>query len=112
MFDADWAANCDDNNGGCEHQCQQTTLGAKCSCHRGYTLLENGRDCADIDECGLENVCSQICLNTPGSFKCDCTHGYVLKPDGKGCKTQGTTLDCCLHAQKYQCLEIVKKEID
>lgn len=86
-----WAAKCSVENGGCEHRCQQTVLGAKCSCYRGYTLLPNGRDCVDIDECGFDSVCSQVCMNTPGSFRCDCTKGYVLKPDGRGCKAQVNT---------------------
>ncbi|WAR04037.1 LRP4-like protein [Mya arenaria] len=83
-----WAASCTDGNGGCEQECQQTSLGAKCSCHHGYMLLADGQGCEDVDECLLYPVCSQHCKNTPGSFQCSCSVGYVLKPDGRGCKAQ------------------------
>jgi len=85
----DWSVSCKVNNGDCGHLCQQTILGAKCSCHRGYMLQDDGRGCEDFDECSMDDVCSQICVNSPGSFRCDCAAGYILKPDGRGCKAQG-----------------------
>ncbi|KAJ0049903.1 hypothetical protein NL108_005201 [Boleophthalmus pectinirostris] len=49
------ARRCDVNNGHCMHFCESTgSFGARCSCALGYTLLENGKDCAPEDEfpCG------------------------------------------------------------
>ncbi|XP_030252093.1 coagulation factor IXa isoform X2 [Sparus aurata] len=40
------AKRCDVNNGGCMHFCESMgTFGAKCSCAKGYKLLEDGRNC-------------------------------------------------------------------
>lgn len=86
---ADWAASCRIKNGGCAHFCQQTTLGARCTCRRGYVLDTNGRSCLDVNECNFDNACSQLCINTLGSYRCECAVGYVLRPDGHGCKAQG-----------------------
>ena len=85
----DWASSCHVNNGGCAHFCQQTTIGARCTCRRGYVLDPDGRLCNDVNECSYDNACSQICNNTIGSYHCSCAVGYVLRPDGHGCKAEG-----------------------
>ncbi|KAL3843281.1 hypothetical protein ACJMK2_021223 [Sinanodonta woodiana] len=83
------AASCGSDNGGCSHTCQQTKIGAKCICPRGYLLGDDGKTCEDFDECSVVGTCSQICKNVPGSYDCSCAAGYTLKPDGRGCKATG-----------------------
>ena len=85
----DWAASCLNNNGGCSHNCQQTTIGARCTCPLGYKLHTDGRTCLDVNECDFDNACSQLCRNTQGSYRCECAVGYILRPDGHGCKAHG-----------------------
>ena len=34
-----------DENGGCQHVCQNTDGGYRCSCHNGYVLNSNDHDC-------------------------------------------------------------------
>uniref|UniRef100_UPI00358F15AE low-density lipoprotein receptor-related protein 4 isoform X2 n=1 Tax=Myxine glutinosa TaxID=7769 RepID=UPI00358F15AE len=83
------AGSCNIQNGGCAHKCRQSRHGVHCSCHTGYHLTANGKDCQDVDECVEEGHCSQGCTNTAGSFECWCEQGYVLRPDKKGCKALG-----------------------
>uniref|UniRef100_A0A8C4NJS4 EGF-like domain-containing protein n=1 Tax=Eptatretus burgeri TaxID=7764 RepID=A0A8C4NJS4_EPTBU len=83
------AGSCNIQNGGCVHKCRQSRHGVHCSCHAGYHLTANGKDCQDVDECVEEGHCSQGCTNTAGSFECRCEQGYVLRPDKKGCKALG-----------------------
>ncbi|XP_041365332.1 low-density lipoprotein receptor-related protein 4-like [Gigantopelta aegis] len=80
---------CGSDNGGCSHRCVQTKIGARCTCKVGYQLKEDGKTCADFDECQFDGTCSQICENTVGSYRCSCVTGYKLKPDGRGCKALG-----------------------
>jgi len=73
----------------CEHICNDTLTGFKCSCHRGYQLMPDGTTCKDTDECThyLLNHCNQLCINLPGSFKCACAKGYELRTsDRTTCK--------------------------
>ncbi|CAH0558861.1 unnamed protein product [Brassicogethes aeneus] len=35
------------DNGGCQHECRNTLGSYICTCHNGYTLHENGRDCKE-----------------------------------------------------------------
>jgi len=78
--------SCADNNGGCEHSCNDVSKGkVYCSCPSGYQLDSNGIKCKDVDEC-VESKCSERCVNTPGSFHCECTtKGFLLAPDGLTC---------------------------
>ncbi|XP_055505642.1 kielin/chordin-like protein [Leucoraja erinacea] len=90
-------------NGHCVHNCVNTAGSYYCTCHPGYrlhfnrhscipdrvcqscqsecptgfSLLPNGVDCTDIDEC-LSNPCSHHCHNTEGSFYCTCPDGFRL----------------------------------
>lgn len=38
---------CATNNGGCQHECQNTIGSYICACHNGFTLHENGHDCKE-----------------------------------------------------------------
>lgn len=57
-----------------------------CGCNDGYTLLEDGRTCRDIDECSVgTHGCQQDCVNTDGGFRCECRQGFQLNDDGSTC---------------------------
>uniref|UniRef100_UPI00398ED5C1 kielin/chordin-like protein isoform X4 n=1 Tax=Pristiophorus japonicus TaxID=55135 RepID=UPI00398ED5C1 len=90
-------------DGHCAHNCINTAGSYYCTCHPGYrlhfdrhscipdgacqscqsecspgfSLLPNGVDCTDIDEC-LSSPCSHRCVNTEGSFYCACPEGFRL----------------------------------
>jgi len=52
-----------------------------------YELLYLSVDCADKNECLVENGgCSQICNNSAGSYQCLCNQGYFLTCDNKTCQ--------------------------
>ena len=36
---------CTNNNGGCEHECNNTEGSYECSCRGGFSLTEDGRGC-------------------------------------------------------------------
>ena len=38
---------CTDNNGGCQHECHNTVNSYYCSCHNGFVLNDNKRDCTE-----------------------------------------------------------------
>jgi tolkin protein len=40
---------CAINNGDCQHECINTVGSYKCTCHNGFTLHGNGRDCKEGD---------------------------------------------------------------
>ncbi|XP_016969014.2 fibrillin-1-like [Drosophila rhopaloa] len=95
------AKNCEDNNGGCAHICNQSSN--KCECYGGYYVNPNDpSSCEDIDECEESNGgCSQLCNNLPGEFVCSCKSGYEIdESDGKTCldinecKNSALSWDC------------------
>nr|XP_046247937.1 uncharacterized protein si:dkey-163f14.6 [Scatophagus argus] len=94
---------CSLNNGGCSQLCShsphynqssnQTQTRTQCHCRPGFTLLDDGRTCRDLDECVEgKHQCQQRCINTFGSFKCGCDDGYQLAHDRTSC----TDVDECL----------------
>ncbi|XP_029365707.1 very low-density lipoprotein receptor [Echeneis naucrates] len=82
-------AEADDDR--CSQSCYSTPQGPHCYCAAGFSLMEDGITCADIDECGGQssNLCSQLCINTLGSYQCDCHPGYIMEAGGHSCKITG-----------------------
>uniref|UniRef100_A0A0A9VWW2 Vitellogenin receptor n=1 Tax=Lygus hesperus TaxID=30085 RepID=A0A0A9VWW2_LYGHE len=78
---------------GCEI-CYETPLGFHCGCPEGYRLMNDGKRCVDIDECGIPSSCSQFCENTIGSFTCSCKEDYYhLRSDRTSCKARGPEME-------------------
>jgi Calcium-binding EGF domain. len=68
-----------------------------------YRLLEDGKACADIDECiETPGVCSQYCSNTPGSYYCKCNEEYYERAtDEHTCKRRDKTEPWLVFTNKY-----------
>uniref|UniRef100_A0A8C4TJE3 Fibulin 2 n=1 Tax=Erpetoichthys calabaricus TaxID=27687 RepID=A0A8C4TJE3_ERPCA len=74
------------NNGPCMQLCTQIEKTLFCSCLNGYTLMQDGISCEDIDECltGVHSCANGTrCENTRGSFLCvyvggECLEGFLL----------------------------------
>lgn len=71
---------CQINNGGCSHTCQNLPGSYKCTCPVGFDLMRDRKTCQDIDECQVNpNICKfGICKNTIGSYTCECKPGYTM----------------------------------
>jgi low density lipoprotein-related protein 2 len=65
--------------------------------------LEDGKACADIDECiDTPGVCSQYCSNTPGSYYCKCNEEYYERAtDEHTCKRRDKTQPWLVFTNKY-----------
>ncbi|XP_031162242.2 uncharacterized protein LOC116054701 isoform X1 [Sander lucioperca] len=94
---------CSVNNGGCSQLCShsqhynqssnETQTRTQCHCRAGFTLLDDGQTCRDLDECVEgQHQCQQKCINTFGSFKCSCDDGYQPAHEQTSC----TDVDECL----------------
>uniref|UniRef100_H2ZII5 Peptidase S1 domain-containing protein n=1 Tax=Ciona savignyi TaxID=51511 RepID=H2ZII5_CIOSA len=89
---------CSTNNGECEHLCNIHNNAIQCSCHPGYELISNGKNCTDIDECASQNrVCPEpsrpFCVNLKGSFQC--SNQSCRAVNGQSNRYQSGT--CCQH---------------
>jgi len=60
----------DDENGGCQYQCVDTTGSYYCSCPTGFTLAYDLHGCEDVDECDFNPCSGTTCVNTYGSYYC------------------------------------------
>ncbi|XP_060560681.1 uncharacterized protein LOC132720542 isoform X1 [Ruditapes philippinarum] len=80
---------CQTENGGCEHTCENFVGSYICKCFHGYRLNEDRQHCDDIDEClsGM-STCEQTCSNNQGSFTCGCEDGFELNNDGHSCQRE------------------------
>lgn len=87
----------------CGHKCVDTLTSYYCECNPGYKLLEDGKACADIDECvEMRGVCSQYCSNTPGSYYCKCDETYYDRAtDEHTCKRRDRTTPWLIFTNKY-----------
>ncbi|XP_040183817.1 signal peptide, CUB and EGF-like domain-containing protein 2 isoform X3 [Rana temporaria] len=106
----DCILTCIHGNGGCQHVCNDTDSGPICSCHPKYTLLAEGKSCAEKEEldinstsvaemdkrvkrrlvmetCAVNNGgCDRTCRDTSTGVRCSCPVGFTLQFDGKTCK--------------------------
>ncbi|XP_070141824.1 latent-transforming growth factor beta-binding protein 4 isoform X2 [Drosophila kikkawai] len=64
---------CQVNNGGCSHRCENSEGSFKCSCPPGYSLDAKQRNCQDIDECAEDkkSCVAGKCVNEVGGFRCE-----------------------------------------
>jgi len=44
---------------------------------------------ADVDECKIPGMCSQICENKKGGYKCSCHEGYEWDNADHRCRATG-----------------------
>lgn len=58
---------CAVNNGGCQHECQNTLGSYMCRCNDGYfeDIMDPSK-CIDIDECAEGMPACFDCVNKPG----------------------------------------------
>ncbi|KAJ7996339.1 hypothetical protein DPEC_G00236080 [Dallia pectoralis] len=75
---------CEEENGGCEHVCQNAGAQYYCECFEGFTLAEDDRTCQPERSCGTAN-CEFDCEKTAKGFRCKCPNGYLLAPNGHNC---------------------------
>jgi len=73
---------CKDDNGGCEHTCENTFGSYKCSCEQGYRLAADSQSC--IEETSVASFCSHhncehICTVKNNSSFCTCHPGYLSR---------------------------------
>ncbi|XP_013398724.1 sushi, von Willebrand factor type A, EGF and pentraxin domain-containing protein 1 [Lingula anatina] len=81
---------------GCEQYCSQLDrrYDPTCLCMEGYVLDQNGRNCTDINECGVNNGgCEDVCINEEGGYRCACFPSRVLSNDGLRC-ADNITIHC------------------
>ncbi|XP_052801890.1 signal peptide, CUB and EGF-like domain-containing protein 1 isoform X2 [Mya arenaria] len=78
---------CQNNNGGCVHFCENTQGNYTCRCREGFQVDRDRKDCIDLNECFEEKGgCQHQCVNTMGGYECRCNQGYSLESNGKSCK--------------------------
>lgn len=69
--------------------CMNLDATFQCHCKDGYSgisVIGSGNECADINECYVDNGgCQHICNNQQGTYSCSCNAGYILNEDGMRC---------------------------
>nr|XP_019597875.1 PREDICTED: prolow-density lipoprotein receptor-related protein 1 isoform X3 [Rhinolophus sinicus] len=87
---------------GCSQDCEDLKIGFKCRCRPGFRPKDDGRTCADVDECSTTFPCSQRCINTHGSYKCLCVEGYAPRGgDPHSCKAVTDEEPFLIFANRY-----------
>ncbi|KAM7086598.1 signal peptide, CUB and EGF-like domain-containing protein 2 isoform 3-T3 [Molossus nigricans] len=111
----DCIMTCNHGNGGCQHSCEDTAEGPKCSCHPLYKMDVDERSCLEpegtasemtksnatsgvdgdkrvkrqllMETCAVDNGgCDRTCKDTSTGVHCSCPVGFTLQLDGKTCK--------------------------
>lgn len=80
----DCIQTCSAWNGGCQHNCTDTSKGPRCSCVTDYILTPDDKTC--VATCMVNNGgCQKRCKDTPSGPVCSCPEGYQLHQDQKSC---------------------------
>ncbi|EHB18837.1 Thrombomodulin [Heterocephalus glaber] len=88
--EAPGAWNCSVENGGCEHECNQSAGEPSCLCPHEAMLQADGRSCAALAAPSCkDSLCEHFCVSdpvTPGAYSCMCAAGYQLAADQHSCE--------------------------
>ncbi|XP_064420214.1 hemicentin-2 [Latimeria chalumnae] len=113
-FVLDSASYCTDKDecaleGPCSHACQNSVGGFLCSCPAGFTIVSDGKNCEDIDECSAGvHMChfGQQCMNVAGSYRClvRCGVGFKHTADGTGCEDVNECVESSPPPCQQRCL--------
>ncbi|KAL0271000.1 UNVERIFIED_CONTAM: hypothetical protein PYX00_008246 [Menopon gallinae] len=103
-------AECTHRSGLCSNGCQQTPVGAICTCPVGETLSSDTFTCEDLNECDIPETCSQHCHNTKGSYFCTCEPGYTLEVDKHSCKANNHSAAFLIISNRHSILVADLKE--
>ena len=72
------ARSCAIDNGECSHLCMVLEETIQCSCPSGLELDGSARNCVDIDECQVDDICGHgDCINQEASYQCECQLGWT-----------------------------------
>ncbi|KAG3262759.1 thrombomodulin [Ictidomys tridecemlineatus] len=87
--EAPGAWDCNVENGGCEHACNQSAVTPSCLCPGDAVLQADERSCAAPTVQSCNHLCEHFCVNNsevPGSYMCMCETGYQLAADQHRCE--------------------------
>ncbi|KAM9358381.1 low-density lipoprotein receptor-related protein 8-like [Symphorus nematophorus] len=79
---------CQVNNGGCSHRCEDLPMGFICDCPNNMRLVGDSQ-CEEIDVCLERDMCDQLCVHTNRSLTCGCHDDYQINPTTRECKAKG-----------------------
>ncbi|CAK8695093.1 unnamed protein product [Clavelina lepadiformis] len=94
---------CTTDNGGCEHICNINEDTVMCTCHPGYELVPNGKNCSDINECLFSDACPEphipYCVNEVGGYFCS-NYSCTERP---GFFNKYQSSECCAAVEETSC---------
>ena len=80
---------CAEQNGGCDHFCENSVGSHVCTCRPGFEISRNGRSCFNINECtdGTHECDNNgYCKDIEGDYECACKRGYELLENMRTCQ--------------------------
>ncbi|XP_028252255.1 complement component C1q receptor [Parambassis ranga] len=102
--------NCELNNGGCEHLCQQDGDNVQCFCKKGFDLGKDGFSCRIKNMCGPD-TCEHQCVMGVSGYFCKCPAGFELNENQRNCsdidecQSQACNDDVCVNTHgSYTCV--------
>ena len=58
-------------------------------------------DTADVDECKVAGMCSQVCENKKGGYRCSCHDGYEWDAMDHRCRATRNSCAACFFSLAY-----------